>query len=126
MDHERAIVLEDWPQPNTANDAEIQVDRRGLVIRYSGVTVRFPVCFYLTFGTPNDEALHMHRLWGHGLRHYTVHQVENSSLIHLVERQTAGSLGMKHYVFTFKDSTIECVVKGGGLDPAGSGRQTVV
>jgi len=114
MDHEHAIVLADWPQPDTVEKPQIRIDGDELVVRYSGASVRFPVCYYMTFGSPNDEALSMHRLWGHGLCHYAVHRVENSSLIRMVEQQTAGPLGLKHYLFAFKESTLECVVRGGG------------
>lgn len=114
-------MLEDWPQPGTSGGVELEVgDFRDLVVRYDTeqdrgqVTVRFKTCYYMTFGSPNDEALHKHRLWGHGLRHYTVHRIENSSLIPMVDRQSAGPRGATHYLFAFKESTLECVVKSGG------------
>lgn len=95
MEAERAVVLSDWPQPDTVHGAEIEAgDEHGLIVHYHSpnrglVTVRFRICYYLTFGWPNDEALHGHPLWGRGLSHYAIHEVEHSSLIDILERRNA-------------------------------------
>jgi hypothetical protein len=81
--------------------------------------VRFPLCTFLAFGAPNDEALGGHPLGLCGLRHYSVHEVLGSSLIRELERRNSVHPrhdpesylpGRRHYVFTFQDSTLECVV----------------
>src|SRR4051812_28949905 len=80
--------------------------------------VHFPRCTYFTYGSPNDEALGGHPLAQRGLTWYSVHEVINSSLIQELERRNrihprhSANLfkDRKHYIFTFKDSTLECVV----------------
>lgn len=72
------------------------------------------------FGPPNDEALRGHRLYSIGLKHYSSFEVENSTWIaeleacnsvhpyHRKERYRA----LRHYIFTFHDSTLELVAEG--------------
>jgi hypothetical protein len=57
-----------------------------------------------------------------GLKFYSVHQIENSPWIAELERRDAVHPSHNkerfledtiHYVFTFQDSTLECVVKEG-------------
>jgi len=88
------------------------VDRRYAVIR-------FPLCIFVAFGAPNDEALGGYPLYARGLRHYSVHEVLDSSLIRDLERRNSVHPRhdpesfierMKHYIFTFQDTTLECVV----------------
>jgi hypothetical protein len=124
LEEERAIVLADWPPPMVVAKPRVYADDRSLVIRYrtaedKTVIVRFPLCEYLAFGMPNDEALNGHPLYGRGLEFYSVHQVVDSSLIKALERRNAVHprhdpqlylKGMKHFIFTFQDSTLECVV----------------
>jgi hypothetical protein len=78
----------------------------------------FPLVCSVLFGSPNDEALGGHPLNGHGLKHYSVHEIRNSSRIQALERQNGVHprhdkaqylAGRKHYVFTFHDSTLELV-----------------
>ena len=69
------------------------------------------------FGPPNDEALQGHPLWSRGLDYYGVFRVDQSSLVrgamNRVHPRHTGSLfeGHNHYIFTFHDSTFECVAK---------------
>jgi hypothetical protein len=125
---ERVIVLADWPQPAAgAPEPRILADDISLSIRYRTdneaiAVIRFPLCNYLIFGAPNDEALGGHPLTNRGLTYYSVHEVHDSSLIHLLERRNsvhprhdrrAFLEDKKHYIFTFQDSTLECVVNEG-------------
>ncbi len=124
---ERAIVLPDWPQPAVVAEPRICADDSSLLLRYRTgdekiVVVRFPLCNYLALGAPNDEALGGHPLYSRGLKHYSVHEVVHSSLMKLLERRNSVHprhdpesylRDKKHYVFTFQDSTLECVVSEG-------------
>ena len=73
---------------------------------------------YFAFGAPNDEALGGHPLSRVGLRHYAVHEVYGSVLVRELERRNsvhprhdrALYLASRHFVFTFQDNTMECVV----------------
>jgi hypothetical protein len=70
-----------------------------------------------SLGSPNDEALRGHPLWSRGLRSYGAFQVENSPLIESLERinsihpfhKPERYQVLKHFIFTFHDSTFECV-----------------
>jgi hypothetical protein len=120
---ERVVVLGDWPQPAGVPEPRLRADDTSVSLLYRSagnafVVVRFPLCHYLTFGAPNDEALAGHPLFGRGLQHYSVHEVLASSLIRELERRNSVHprhdpewylRGMRHYVFTFQDCTLECV-----------------
>ena len=81
--------------------------------------VRFSDCWFHLFGSPNDEALEGHPLYSHGLRAYGTYRVENSSLIRHLTRANAVHphhdeqrfARLNHYIFTFHDSTFECVAE---------------
>jgi hypothetical protein len=128
MQEERAVPLSDWPQPDGGAPMPVTVaDESSLFVRYYTMTrkvvvVHFPLCSVFTFGSPNDEVLAGHPLYGRGLKFYSVHQVENSSWIASLEQRNRVHPrhdrkrfleDMKHYVFTFHDSTLECVVTEG-------------
>jgi hypothetical protein len=71
------------------------------------------------FGSPNDEALQGHPLWGRGLGYYGAFRVEQSSLVRRLalmnsvhpRHNEAVFEKYRHYIFTFHDSTFECVTK---------------
>ena len=106
---------------------EVYADDTSLSVTYltadgKYAVVHFPLCSVFTFGSPNDEALSGHPLCGKGLQFYSVHQVEHSSWIALLERRNSLHPrhdrqrfleDKRHYVFTFHDSTLECVVNEG-------------
>jgi hypothetical protein len=106
---------------------EIFADDSSLSIAYltadgKCAAIHFPLCSIFTFGSPNDEALAGHPLYGKGLQFYSVHRVDNSSWIGLLERRNsvhprhdpkAFLEDKRHYIFTFHDSTLECVVTEG-------------
>jgi hypothetical protein len=81
--------------------------------------VRFKGCRFHLAGSPNDETLEGHALYVRGLRHYGAYRVENSSLIrHLARVNTVHPhhdqqhfTRLNHYIFTFHDSTFECVAE---------------
>jgi len=120
---QRVVVLADWPQPAPVSEPRVLADDTKLSLMYSitgdrYAVVRFPLCTYFAFGAPNDEALGGHPLARVGLRHYAVHEVHGSALIQELERRNsvhlrhdrASYLNRRHFVFTFQDSTLECVV----------------
>ena len=118
-------VLENWPQPDSgAPSPRVSADEYRLVVCYiaSGglyAVVEFPLCHQFTFGDPNDETLNSRPLYEHGLKFYSVHRVRNSSRLAALERAnsvhprhdaTSFLRHKEHYVFTFHDSTLECLV----------------
>jgi hypothetical protein len=120
---QRAVVLADWPQPATVSEPRVLADDTTLSLMYSTdddryAVIRFPLCTYFAFGSPNDEALGGHPLARVGLQHYSVHEVHGSALIRELERRNsvhprhdpASYLNRRHFVFTFQDSTVECIV----------------
>ena len=77
--------------------------------------IEFGGCSVTKFGYPNDEALGGHPLYKHGLEAYGVFEVLCSSWIRQMTEQnrvcfphTSDSKN-RHFIFTFHDSTFECV-----------------
>jgi hypothetical protein len=88
--------------------------------------VEFAVCHKLIYGHPNDEALNSHSLYGRGLSFYSVHRVINSTRLATLEKENAVHArynpaeflkNKEHYIFTFQDSTLECLVTAGDRFP---------
>jgi hypothetical protein len=132
---ERAVVLDDWPQPAVVSEPRMLVDDHLLSLLYRlpddrFAVVRFKNCSYFVFGDPDDEALGGHPLAKQGLQFYSVHEVLGSSLIQELERRNSVHprhnaklyFNKKHYIFTFQDSTLECVVSA---DPSRESCATV-
>jgi hypothetical protein len=132
MSEERAVPLTDWPQPDAGAPSPLVIaDDTRLFVRYITqndkiAVIHFPLCSIFTFGSPNDEALAGHPLHGRGLEHYSAHRVESSSWIALLERRNAVHPShdkkrflenKRHFIFTFHDSTLECVVNEGKFWP---------
>ena len=124
---EHAVVLDDWPQPAIVAAPRLCANSTALLLRYREahdkiIVVRCPLYTYVAFGAPNDEALGGHPLYSCGLKHYSVHEVVHSSRIEWLERRNSVHprhdresylQDMRHYIFTFQDSTLECVVNEG-------------
>lgn len=134
MSEERAIPISEWPQPDGGAPCPVTfADDTSLFVRYFTDTdkvavIHFPLCLIFTFGSPNDEALAGHPLYGKGLEFYSPHRVENSSWIADLERRNAVHSrhdrqrfldGKRHYIFNFHDSTLECVDNEGEFWPTG-------
>ena len=82
------------------------------VVEFVGVTS-------VKMGSPNDEVLNGHPLWGSGLEFYQAHEVRNSQWIrelmqinrvHDRFRESRWS-GRRHFILTFHDETLECVAR---------------
>jgi hypothetical protein len=79
--------------------------------------VRFALCHAHMFGPPDDEAFTGHPLASRGLSPYGAFEVEHSSWIRRLERMNSVHPAhraerfwkMRHLIFTFHDSTFECV-----------------
>lgn len=81
--------------------------------------VHFLSCECTKMGTPNDEVLHGHSLYGQGLEFYTPMVVRNSTWI--TELESINSVHrnyrpekwqkLKHYILPFQDCTFECVAE---------------
>lgn len=121
------IKLEDWPKPNTSPEAIVAATEHGLILRYyagesSAAIIKFPLVRCFKFGSPNDEALSGHPLKKFGLEYYGVHKVKKSPWISELEKQNSVHSrhnkedyinNSEHYIFTFQDSTFECVIIAG-------------
>ena len=72
-------------------------------------------CAITKFGYPNDEALGGHPLYKRGLEAYGVFEVLRSSWIQQMTDQNRVNFPQtsdstrRHFIFTFHDSTFECV-----------------
>jgi hypothetical protein len=72
------------------------------------------------FGPPNDEAFTGHPLAPRGLHPYAAFEVKSSSWVRRLERMNAVHpyhrpelfASLRHFVFSFHDSTFECVADG--------------
>lgn len=81
--------------------------------------VEFKGCVSTMMGTPNDEVLHGHPLYGKGLEGYRPMRVENSAWLAELQRINSVHDGyapdrwsrLSHYFFGFHDSTFECVAE---------------
>jgi hypothetical protein len=79
--------------------------------------VEFKRMTSIKIGSPNDEVLRRHPLWGSGLESYSAHEVKNSPWItELMDVDRAHERfdesqwsGRHHFVLTFHDETLECV-----------------
>jgi hypothetical protein len=82
--------------------------------------VKFRRCSAHMFGPPNDEAFSGHPLAERGLGPYGAFEIGNSSWIRKLERMNAVHsqhnkdrfmAKKKHFIFSFHDSTFECVAQ---------------
>lgn len=130
QNQQRVVILHDWPQPTTVAEPRVWADDHKLAVTYSTneeryAVIRFASCRYFAFGAPNDEALGGHPLAAAGLKYYSVHEIHGSALIRQLERQNSAHpkhspdlfRDLRHLVFTFQDSTLECVVDAGQWSP---------
>ena len=75
-------------------------------------------CSTTKFGYPNDEALGGHPLYAKGLVNYGIYEVLNSSWIAEQAKQNqvcfpapTHKSRKRHFIFTFHDSTLECLAQ---------------
>jgi hypothetical protein len=97
--------------------------------------VKFNLCTAHMFGPPNDEALSGHPLAERGLGPYGVFEIKNSSWIRKIEKINAVHPyhdmhcfmeNKKHFVFSFHDTTFECVAEGFTIEVSTGSVKSVV
>lgn len=125
-EHDRVVELDGIPKPNSGAPEPIVVaDEQAVVVSYEAeypgkfCFVRFHLAYTHLFGAPNDETLEGHPLWNRGLGFYGVFRVDQSSLIRSLATMNSGHKRhsysafdeLTHYIFTFQDSTFECVAR---------------
>lgn len=79
--------------------------------------IQFEHAYAHTFGPPNDEAFHGHRLASRGVRPYSAWEVHRSSWIRALEHmnrvhpyhRSDQFTPYRHFIFAFHDTTFECV-----------------
>ncbi|WP_394845077.1 hypothetical protein LZC95_49495 [Pendulispora brunnea] len=84
------------------------------------VVLDFLGCAIFKMGSPNDEVLHGHPLFGKGLDFYAPQIVENSPWLR--ELETINRVharfdadhwrSMHHFILPFHDETFECIARG--------------
>ncbi|SDB67760.1 hypothetical protein [Pseudomonas sp. NFACC13-1] len=127
MSFATVVLLDSWPQPSTSPEPIVFATDTQLCLRYFAAgeeiaVIHFPLVKKIEFGSPNDETLGGHPLVRLGLKHYQIHRVDNSPWLAELERRNAVHPqhdkqrfleNAIHYVFTFQDSTLECIVYEG-------------
>ena len=97
----------------------VKVRKPNIDIAEKLALVEFERCICTKMGTPNDEVLHGHPLYGKGLEAYEAMSVENSTWLKDLEKINAVHdcynaefwRGLRHYILPFHDSTFECVAR---------------
>jgi hypothetical protein len=128
-DRDRVVELNLGVVPEAAvSDARLSQDEHHAVLSFSAMrkgrsaeagraTIRFKRCILTRFGYPNDEALSGHALWGRGLGVYGCYEVLRSSWLEDINSQNRKPFpkfegyDVRHFVFTFHDSTFECLAE---------------
>jgi len=133
-ERDRVVAIDTVPHASTGSaEPRIVADESTVALRYAtaesdqdegdlGIQmaiVRFESCWAHYFGSPNSEALHGHPLYGRGLTFYGIFEVLDSSWIRLMEKRNrvhqhhspARYAELRHFIFTFNDSTFECVAE---------------
>lgn len=127
-DEDHVVLLDDIPVPaDDASDPFIVANERRVAIAYRIGESEFdrlgpfaeddePFCVVVLsdaafhqFGPPHDGDLDAHPLALHGLRPYAAHEVLNASLVRDAWGPPSETNRLRHFVFTFQDSTFECV-----------------
>jgi len=110
------LLQNDYVTFLTFNAIEISTDgSRG---KHGTACIEFDLCYWTTFGYPNDEALSGHPLYGRGLCAYRIFDVHNShwgrrkTLQNRVAFPNTPDFNARHLIFTFHDSTFECLCRG--------------
>lgn len=110
------LIQDDYRAFVTFNAMRLGTDGRR--IDADTAVVELKGCWLTKFGYPNDEALPGHPLYAKGLHAYGIFEVLGSSWISSVHAQNLvpfpkpnprSSTSSRHFIFTFHDSTLECL-----------------
>ncbi len=71
--------------------------------------VRFDGAVFASLGPPNDEEVSRHILHAKGLRPYAAYEVLKSTLVAEWWPDIASPIALRHFIFTFEDSSFEAV-----------------
>jgi len=71
--------------------------------------VRFDGAVFASLGPPNDEDVSRHVLHAKGLRPYAAYEVLKSTLIAEWWPNSAPPIALRHFIFTFQNSSFEAV-----------------
>jgi hypothetical protein len=101
----------DWGQVDLVNNSP--------EFELSLALIEFHLPLVHSLGPPNDETLHGHPLANRGLSHYDAFEVLNSSWILGLDGMNSihprhnpnRFASFKHFIFTFHDSTFECIAE---------------
>jgi hypothetical protein len=126
--HDRIEALTDLPQQSAgapvplviADDSELLLAYRLAPLAEEVAIVEFDMPLAHYSGPPNDEAIQGHPLYPKGLKPYSAYEVCASSWIRGLERMNrihphhspAMFSRCRHFVFTFHDTTFECIANG--------------
>jgi hypothetical protein len=129
-ERDRIVSVDTIPHARTGvSDPVVMADENSTALRYflleeeneqeRVAILRFDGCWAHYFGPPNSEALDGHPLYERGLSFYGIFEVLDSSWIRLMEERNrvhpshspARYAGLRHFIFTFEDSTFECIAE---------------
>ena len=88
--------------------------------------ITFDRCYAHLFGPPNDETFDGHPLSNRGLRPYHAFEVKDSSWIRNLETMNSVHSShvkdrfmknKRHFIFSFHDTTFECIAEGFSVEP---------
>ena len=91
-------------------------------------------CTSMRFGFPNDEALHGHPLWDRGMSYYSAAEVLRSPWPDELAQQNrvhpshddAMFKDLRHLLFTFHDTTFECLCSRYTAEPTREPRSALI
>ena len=115
------MVNEDATQ---SADKYVTFENLGSAPIESMALVEFSNCLSAKLGSPNDESITGHRLFGKGLESHQAQKVINSSWLKEMEATDSVHpyhnhqrwLAKQHLIFPFHDSTFECVAESFKVD----------
>lgn len=117
--HDRAVVLDLAPSPDSVDPLPIVLAKDGTVIlsyvagRELTVVATFPECASHLFGASDPGSLHRHPLAERGLRQHGAFEIQPSSWAASFDDKQKRR---KHFVFTFRDSLFEVVAADIGVE----------
>jgi hypothetical protein len=114
------------------------VDMVGVLEEGAGADERVAIVslphYALMFGPPNDEAFRGHPLASRGLKPYGAFEILESSWLRRLERMNSVHarhsrerfMQRRHIIFTFHDSTFECITTSYSIEIAKGSPENVV